>query len=196
MHDVLSRNVYVFKEHVGMFKAANNYDVFDPQTGELILECREDELGFLTKALRFTKFKRMTPFDVQIRTPSGEPVVRVCRDFSYIWSVVDVLDENDEPLGTFRQRLIWIGGTAFKVLDARGAHLCDLKGSFAAWNFRFVRDGIEFARVTKKWAGLGKELFTSADTYALEISEDVPPDSPLRRLILGAVICVDMVLKE
>ncbi|RMG41291.1 MAG: RNAase, partial [Planctomycetota bacterium] len=32
--------------------------------------------------------------------------------------------------------------------------------------------------------------------YALEISEDVPPDSPLRRLILGAVICVDMVLKE
>ncbi len=52
------------------------------------------------------------------------------------------------------------------------------------------------AHVTKKWAGLGKEMFTSADNYVLEISNSVPPDSKLRQLILAAVMCIDMVLKE
>ena len=54
----------------------------------------------------------------------------------------------------------------------------------------------EFARVTKKWAGAGMELLTSADNYVLEISHDVSPDSRVRVLILAAVMCIDMVLKE
>tara|TARA_B100000795_G_C22638448_1_gene375470 strand:+ start:602 stop:742 length:141 start_codon:yes stop_codon:yes gene_type:complete len=45
-------------------------------------------------------------------------------------------------------------------------------------------------------AGLGKEMFTTSDNYMLEINESGPKDDPLRTLILGAVICVDMVLKE
>jgi uncharacterized protein YxjI len=54
----------------------------------------------------------------------------------------------------------------------------------------------ELAHVTKKWAGLGKEMFTSADNYVLDISKDLPPDSAARMLILAAVMCIDMVLKE
>jgi uncharacterized protein YxjI len=50
--------------------------------------------------------------------------------------------------------------------------------------------------VTKKWGGLGRELFTSADNYVLQISDQVPPNHPLRQLIMGAVMCIDMVLKE
>jgi hypothetical protein len=30
----------------------------------------------------------------------------------------------------------------------------------------------------------------------LQISAQVPPDNPVRQLILGAVMCIDMVLKE
>ena len=50
--------------------------------------------------------------------------------------------------------------------------------------------------MTKKWAGMGKELFTSADNYVLQISDNVPADNPVRQLILAAVMCIDMVLKE
>lgn len=46
------------------------------------------------------------------------------------------------------------------------------------------------------WAGMGKEFFTSADNYVLQIEENVAQDSPLRQLILAAVMCIDMVLKE
>ena len=69
MHESLNQNVFLVKEHVGAFKAANNYDIHDPQTGQVILLCREPHLGGFTKLLRFTEYKRMTPFDVRITTP-------------------------------------------------------------------------------------------------------------------------------
>lgn len=195
MHPALNRNLYFVREHVGFFKAANNYDILDPETGEVILECREDRLGWITRMLRFTDYKRYTPFDVEIRTPEGEPLIQVQRGITILRSQVKVLDGNDEPLGSFRQRLFSIGG-AFEVQSPGGETLCMLKGNWVGWNFRFLAGENELASVSKKWSGIGKELFTSADNYILKISEEVPPNNPVRQLILAAVMCIDMVLKE
>ena len=129
MHEALNRNLYLVKEHVGMFKAANNYDVYDPDTGEILLECREDHLGMITKMLRFSDYKRMTPFNIEIRTPSGDQIVRVSRGVSFFLSKVSVFDENDERIGGFEQKLFSIGG-AFRVLGPDGNPMCELKGKF------------------------------------------------------------------
>ena len=195
MHEVLRRNVYLVKEPVGMFKAANNYDIHDPETGSIIMECREEGLGILTRLLRFTDYKRMTPFDIQIRTPDGHQIVRVTRGISVFLSKVQVRDESDRVIGGFKQQFFSIGG-AFTVLDANETPVCELKGKWTGWDFSFQTDEIELAHVTKKWAGIGKEMFTSADNYVLEISDRVPADNVARQLILAAVICIDMVLKE
>ncbi len=195
MHDVLKRNVFLVKEHVGMFKAANNFDIYDPETNQIIMECREEHLGLFTKLLRFTDFKRMTPFDIQVRTPDGKQVVRITRGVSIFLSKVTVHDDQDQVIGGFKQKFLSIGG-AFKVLDINDQPVCELKGKWTGWDFRFMGEGIELAHVSKKWAGIGKELFTSADNYALEISSSVPPNSVVRQLILAAVMCIDMVLKE
>jgi len=195
MHPALSRNLYFIKEHVGFFKAANNYDVLDPETGEELLHCREPRLGFFTKMLRFTDYKRMTPFHIDVTTPSGDPVVSVKRGVSLFLSKIDVFDEEEEKVGGFKQKFFSIGG-AFNVLDVNDKVLCSLKGKWTSWEFSFEKDGKQFGRVTKKWQGLGRELFTTADNYVLEISESVPPDHPLRELIMAAVFCIDMVLKE
>ena len=195
MHELLKRNVFFVKEHVGMFKAANNYDIYDPQTGEIIMKCRENSMGVLTKLFRFTDYKRMTPFDIQIKTPDGKQVVHVTRGISLFLSKVRVLDEHDRVIGGFKQKLFSIGG-AFNVLNAEDNPICQLKGKWTGWDFRFTNNGTEYAHVTKKWAGIGKELFTSADNYVLEISETVPEDDVVRQLILAAVMCIDMVLKE
>lgn len=195
MHTLLNKNHFLVKEHVGMFKAANNFDIFDPETGQEVLHCREDSLGWLTRIFRFTDYKRMTPFDIEIRTPEGDPVVRITRGFSLFLSKVDVLDETGEQLGGFKQKLFSIGG-AFRVLDPEDQELCELKGKWTSWSFSFRKGDHELAKVSKKWAGLGKEFFTSADNYMLEISDAVPADNPVRQLILAAVMCIDMVLKE
>ncbi len=195
MHDLLKKNLFFVKEHVGMFKAANNYDIYDPQTGSLIMECRENRLGILTKLLRFTSYKRMTPFDIQIQTSDGKQLVRISRGISLFLSKVRVYDEHDQPLGGFKQKLFSIGGS-FTVLDSNETPVCLLKGKWTGWDFRFMDGETELAHVTKKWAGIGKELFTTADNYVLEISQAVPAESPARQLILAAVMCIDMVLKE
>ena len=44
MYEELNRNTFLVKEHIGMFKAANNYDIYDHETGRLILECRVKNL--------------------------------------------------------------------------------------------------------------------------------------------------------
>jgi uncharacterized protein YxjI len=195
MADVINKNLFLVKEHVGLFKAANNYDIYDPETGEMIMECREDNLGLFTRIFRFSDYKRMTPFDIRIRTADGRPVLRVTRGITLFLSNVKVYDQNEEQIGGFRQKLWSIGGK-FDVLDRTQQPVCSLKGKWTGWDFAFVREGLELARVTKKWAGLGKEFFTTADNYMLSISPEVPPNSALRRLILAAVMCVDMVLKE
>jgi len=193
--DVVNRNLFLVKEHVGLFKAASNFDVYDPQTSQLIMECREDNLGILTKLFRFTDYKRLTPFDIRVRTPDGAQVVRVERGFTLFLSRVRVYDQNDELIGGFKQKFFSIGGK-FDVLDRNDQPVCTLKGNWVGWDFRFVLGDQELAQVTKKWAGLGKELFTSADNYMLSVSPSVPPGSALRRLILAAVMCIDFVLKE
>ncbi len=195
MHPILNNDVFFVKEHAGMFKAANNYDIYDPKSNQIILHCREDNLGLLTKIFRFTKYKRMTPFDIEIRTPAGEPVIRVKRKVSLFLSKVEVLNHDNEFIGGFKQKLFSIGG-AFNVHNDNFEPVCDLKGKWTSWEFSFIQEGNRLAQVTKKWAGLGKELFTSADNYALEISDSVPKNDSVRPLILAAVMCIDMVLKE
>ena len=195
MNSILNENLFFVKEHTGMFKAANNFDIFDPNTQKLVMNCREDNLGFFTKILRFTDYKRMTPFHIVISTPDGKKVLEIKRGVSIFLSNVEVFDENGQIVGRFKQKFWSIGG-AFSVLDANNQPLCDLKGKWTGWDFKFLAGTQELASVTKKWAGLGKELFTTADNYILQITDKVPADNQLRLLILAAVMCIDMVLKE
>jgi uncharacterized protein YxjI len=195
MHPALSRNLYLVKEHVGFFKAANNYDIVDPQTNQVVLLCREERLSFLTKLFRFTDYKRLTPFEVLIRTPDGQPVLCVKRGFTLFVSNVDVLDEKGQRIGGYAQKFFALFDK-FTVLGMNNQPLCTLKGNWTSWDFRFMAGEQELARVSKKWGGLGKELFTSADNYVLSISDMVPADNPIRGLILAAVMCIDLVLKE
>jgi uncharacterized protein YxjI len=195
MRNVVNNNLFLVKEHVGIFKAANNFDIHDPSTGDIIMECREPSLGFFTKLLRFTDYKRMTPFDIQIITPDGQRIVRIQRGISIFLSKVVVSDQDNNVIGGFKQKLFSIGGK-FDVLDKNDQMICKLEGKWTGWDFRFKNGDKEYAHVSKKWAGLGTELFTSADNYVLEISSDVPEDDDVRKLILASVMCIDMVLKE
>ena len=195
MDAILDRHLFLVKEHVGMLKAANEYDVFDPHTGEHVLECREEKLGVLTRLLRFTDYKRNTPFELELRRPGGPALLTVKRGIAIFLSKVEVLDGEQQRLGGFQQKLFSVGGR-FDVQDAHARTVCALKGKWTGWDFRFVDGERELAKVSKKWAGVGKELFTSADNYVLAISEQVPSGDPVRPLILAAVLCIDMVLKE
>src|SRR6188768_3273062 len=125
MNPILNENVFLVKEHTGIFKASNNFDIYNPETKQITLNCREENLGFFTKMLRFTDFKRMTPFEIVIKSPTGEKVITVKRGVSWFLSTVEVLDERGMLVGKFKQKFFTIGGK-FEVLDANDSPLCML----------------------------------------------------------------------
>ncbi len=159
------------------------------------MTCREEQLGFFTKLLRFSDYKRMTPFHLEVKTLKGEKVLEIKRGVSIFLSTVEVLDEKGNLVGKFKQKFFSIGGK-FDVLDPQDTIICTLKGRWTSWDFKFLRDNQELANVSKKWAGLGKELFTTADNYMLSINESLSKEDAARSLILAAVLCIDMVIKE
>ena len=197
MDSILEKNLYLFKEHVGFLKAHNNYDIYAPESKEMILHCREKNLNFFYKIVRIFRrnYKRMTPFEIEVKGLSGKKILKVKKGFSWFLSKIQVFDENDNLVGIFKQRFSFRANN-FDMLDKRENLVCKLKGNLIGWNFKFMKGDTEVGLVTKKWAGIGKEMFTSADNYILEIKDKVEKDSPLRLLILAAVICIDMVVKE
>ena len=193
---LLDHNVYLVKEQVGLLKAANAFDIYDPETGQLLLEAREPQLGTFTKLLRFTRYKRHTPFRVEIADRARTTRILVHRGVSFFLSKVSVEGGDGKALGSFQQKLFSIGGS-FRLFDPQAQEIAQVVGKWTSWDFRVLRGERELARITKKWAGLGKELFTSADNYVVAIdSGNVPPGDALRPLILSAAVCIDMVLKE
>ncbi|MBL7799354.1 MAG: hypothetical protein JNL95_01395 [Chitinophagales bacterium] len=195
MHQALNKNKLFVKEHTGVFKAANSYDIFDLETKEMLMECREPGLGFFTKLFRFTKYKAMTPFDIII-SANGAPIVNVKRGVTFIRSVVSVFGETGEQVGTLR-KIFKLFKPSFEILSLSGEKLGVLEGNFVGWDFTIKsNDGEVLATISKKWAGAGKELFTSADNYAIIIADTVKENDPIRVLIFGAIMSIDMVLKE
>ena len=136
MHPVLKRNVYFVKEHTG---ALSHYDMLDPETQELVLTCRETTPSTMTKVMRYSPFKRKTPFEVKVTTPSGDPVLAVKRGTALMFSRVEVLDEKGARAGSFQENFGM--NASFAVLDASEQVLSELVGKFSARDFRFVKDG-------------------------------------------------------
>ena len=194
MNPIFNQNIFLVKEKIGMFKAANNFDIFNPENNELVLTCREPNLGFLAKLFRFTDYKKMTPFDIEIRTATGELTIQIKRGVTIFRSDINVFDGGGRKIGVLKQKFFSFGGR-FEVHDQQDKHLCTLQGKWTGWDFKFNKDNKELANVSKKWAGLGKEFFTSADNYVINIT-NVAEDNAIRPLLIAAVMCIDMVFKE
>ena len=74
--------------------------------------------------------------------------------------------------------------------------MAEVKGDWKGWNFKFIgQDGREIGTVTKKWAGIGKELFTSADNYIIALN-DGSSHANAGALLLAAGLAIDIVYKE
>jgi uncharacterized protein YxjI len=195
MNSILKHNTFFIKEYTGIWKAANSYDILNPETNELLMECREPNLGFFTKMFRFSKYKRSTPFNVEINDNLGKRVCRIKRGVSLWRSSVEVYDENDTLIGKFRQRLLTLGGK-FDLNDPNGQLLFTLEGKWSNFDYTFKRGEEKLGMITKKWMGIGKELFTSADNYIVNIEPIIASNDTNRILILASAICIDMVYYE
>lgn len=191
---MLDRHTYLIREKVGLVKLHESFDILDAESGDVIGTATEEASAW-RKTAKLVVDKRMLPFEVHVDDPNGNRLLTISRGFTFLRSRVRVTSANGELLGTFKQKLLSIGGK-FDILDAEENKVAQLKGNLIGWDFKFqTEDGQMLGQVTKKWAGIGKELFTSADNYVVSLSEEVDPVGT-GALLLAAALCIDMVLKE
>ena len=192
---MLDRNLYLIKEHARILKLVDKYDIFDPNTGEQIGIVKDEPSSFL-KYLRLIMKKRFLPTTVNIyENEDSAPLFSIRKHMPFIRSKVEVIDGTGTPIGYFKSKILTIGG-GFNVFDMQDNKIADIKGDWKGWNFKFLNSsGAEIGTVTKKWAGIGKEMFTTADTYMISIDEG-SSDHKTNMMLLAAGLAIDVVFKE
>ncbi len=185
------RRVFV-RERVAVIKLTDTYDLVDPESKAVIGIAWENVSGWI-KFFRLLLNKSLLPTRVEICPGENQPPVLILRrNVGFLRKKVTVLDGTGAPLGYFKSKIFSLGG-GFIVFSPDGRQFADVKGDWKGWNFKFLDNaGQEMGLVTKKWAGFGKELFTSADNYIVEIKEGTANNG----LLLAAAIAIDTVLKE
>ena len=191
---LLDRLTFLVKERVGFAKLTDTFDILDPSTQQAIGIAKEEPPGW-AKWLRLLVNKRLLPTTVNVYEAEGRaPELSIQRSFTFLRARIEVRESGGKPMGYLKSKLFSLGG-GFHIYDLQDQEVAELKGDWKGWDFKFIgKDGRERGRVTKKWAGIGKELFTSADTYV--ISLDGPTNRTAATLLLAAGLAVDIVLKE
>ncbi|MFN7140626.1 MAG: phospholipid scramblase-related protein [Limisphaerales bacterium] len=191
---LLNRQTYFVKEQVGLLKLTDTYEILDPETQVRIGIAKEEPPGW-AKLLRLLVNKQMLPTTVNIYENENEPAQFSISKGGFLTRKVRITGANGECLGYFKSKLFSLGG-GFNVFDSHDQQIAEVKGDWKGWNFKFIaNDGRELGTVSKKWAGIGKELFTSADNYIIALS-DPSLGKAAALLLLAAGLAIDVVFKE
>lgn len=193
---LLERTTFFVKERVALLKLTDTYDIFDPVTQQPIGVAKEEPPAW-AKWLRLVVNKQMLPTAVNIyETEDQPPVASIHRGFTFLRSKIGVVGPGGQALGYFKSKLFSLGG-GFHVFDQADQKVAEVKGNWKGWDFKFLnQNGREIGSVTKKWAGLGKELFTSADNYIIALSDLNGTTPEISALLLAAGLSIDIVFKE
>lgn len=185
---------FFVKQQVSLLKDRADYDIFDPETQQQVGAARE--AGGFMRILLVLLLKSNRPRTIDVRDQAGTLLFSIHRPWSFFRTKVRVLDETGQMLGYFKSKILSLGG-GFWVYDSHDTQIAELKGDWKGWSFRFLSpDGSELGQIGKKWAGLAKELFTSADTYMVSIDESMSGEESIKILLLAASLAVDIVYKE
>lgn len=193
---MFDRRTFFIREHVGMLKLKDTYDILDPETQAQLGTAKEITPGW-TLALGFLLNKQMLPKVIAIMQEGQEaPLLTLRRGFTFLRSKVWIEKTDGQRIGYFKSKIFSLGG-GFLIYDMDNKQIADIKGDWKGWNFKFLdMDKKEIGLVTKKWAGIGKELFTSADNYLISIEDLGDKQAAYGALLLAAGIAIDTVYKE
>lgn len=193
---MFTKSTYFIKEHAGLFKLTDTYDIHDPDNGEVVAQAKENISGLL-KAARLVINKNLLPTKIEIRNAITQEVVHTMKKKPGILSTkVVVYDQRGSEMGYFKSKFLSLGG-GFHVYNPKGESIAEIKGKWTGWDFKFLDDKKnEIGTVTKQWAGIGKEMFTSADNYVVALSPNYSSTSGIIALLLMAGLSIDIVFKE
>ncbi|OWF44076.1 phospholipid scramblase 1-like [Mizuhopecten yessoensis] len=153
-------------------------------------------------------------FSLHITDNAGQEIIKCTRDFKccagFCWLAnFDVFAHEiavEAPVGTVvgyvrQERSCWT--PHYSIRDANREIVFHIKGpccvmNGCCWDQEFIvwsKDWTEeVGKISKKWTGFTKELFTDADNFGMNFPMDL--DVKLKAVMLGAVFLIDFIFFE
>jgi uncharacterized protein YxjI len=193
--DLLERDVLVINQKAKLVELINEYKILD-EAGNQVGVIREEGQSAAKKLLRFvSNLDQFMTHRLGVYDASGAKVLEMLRPRKIMKSTVQITDGSGREAGRIVQQNVF-GKKRFGLEGAGGQALGSINAeNWRAWDYS-IQDpaGNEVGRITKKWAGILKEGFTTADNYVFQVTGPVSPE--LRLVMLASAAGVDLALKQ
>jgi uncharacterized protein YxjI len=185
--------VLLVNQKTKLIELTNEYAVLDGngrQIGAVV------QVGQTTvkKAVRlFSQLDQFLTHTLEVRDARG-PVLVLTRPAKLMKSRVVVSLPDGRPVGEIVQANVF-GRIRFDLVAGGQVVGAIQAENWRAWDFAITdAAGTEVARIQKKWEGLARTLFTTADRYVVRIHVRLP--EPLASLVIASALTVDTALKQ
>jgi uncharacterized protein YxjI len=185
--------VLLVNQRTKLVELANEYAVLDGNGTQIGAVVEVGQSG-LKKAVRLlSNFDQFLTHRLEVRDAGGVVLV-LTRPAKVVRSRVVVERPTGEVLGEIVQATVFgkirfdlvVGGQVIGAIQAE---------NWRAWDFAITdAAGTEVARITKKWEGLARNLFTTADRYVVLVHYRLP--EPLASMVIASALTVDTALKQ
>lgn len=192
---MFNKSTYIIKEHVSFMKLTDRYDIIDPESGQVVANVAENLSGW-KKYLRLLVKKALLPTTVEVKDLNGNVLYSIKKSPTFLRAKVTMHTADGAELGFMCSRILSIGG-AFDVYRDEQTKVAEIKGKWTGWDFNYTdTNGNQLGQITKQWAGIGKELFTNADTYIITVDPSIAGNEQMVALLILGGLAVDVVFKE
>jgi uncharacterized protein YxjI len=185
--------VLVVTQKTKLIELTNEYAVYDGEGRQIGAVVQVGQSG-LKKAMRLvSNLDQYLTHHLEVRDARG-PVLVLTRPAKVVKSRVLVQRPDGTPLGEIVQANVF-GRIRFDlVADGRLVGAIQAE-NWRAWDFSITdAAGTEVARITKKWEGLARTMFTTADRYVVLVHYRLP--EPLASMVVASALTVDTALKQ
>jgi uncharacterized protein YxjI len=187
------QSILVVNQKTKLIELTNEYEVYNGD-GQQIGAVVQVGQTALKKAVRFvSNFDQFLTHRLEVRDATGALLV-LTRPAKFVKSRVQVTRPDGAPIGEIVQANVF-GKIRFDLV-ANGQVVGAIQAeNWRAWDFAIVdAAGTEVARITKRWEGLARTLFTTADKYVVHVHFRLP--DPLASMVIAAALTVDTALKQ
>lgn len=138
-------------------------------------------------------FGRCRKASIHIYDPDGNKIGRGEKPFRWYFHRMEAYD-GDTKIGAIQRKWSLLH-RKFVIENAAGQEVLEIYSPlFRIWTFKLLFQDNEVGRISKKWGGMLKEMFSDADIFGVECDESVPVE--IRKVLLIATFLIDFTCFE
>ena len=195
MTALLEADTLVVSQKAKLIELTNQYEIHDVD-GAALGYLEQEGQSRLRKVARFVStIDQFLTHRLSVYDAEHVKVLELTRPAKLVKSRLVVKDGHGRKVGDIVQQNVF-GKIRFDLVGAHGERMGQIRAeNWRAWDFSIVdRDEAEVARIDKKFVGVLKAVFTTADNYVVHLDPRLEGD--LRLFVIAAAAAVDTALKQ